>query len=266
MLAVLFGLQTSVALAETWRFASLEWQPYSGKLLPGGGSSIYLLRQTLASIGVELDVEFLPWERAQRYTKKFPQKYVGYFPAWPSEVDDGYIGASDNMDLVPILTSPIGVASLDGRLSWQNLKENPAQHSLCLVNSYVYPKEVSKYAHKRESLDQTAMDDVQLMRMLVAKRCDAAIVDKYVMASILNNDAHFNQTLTSRQQRVPIKMHPEFIATIPLVPAFLDTLQNRNRLDRLHEAITTIDIQKMLSRYQYCIKTPSPERCLTKGR
>lgn len=263
MLAGLLGLLPTTAFAETWRFASLEWQPYSGQSLPGGGSSIYLLRRALASIGVELDVEFLPWERAQRYTKEFPHTYVGYFPAWPSEVDNGFIGASNHADLVPIISSPIGVASLDGKLSWQSLKENPTQHSLCLVKSYVYPKDISNYAHTVENLDQTAINDVQLLRMLVAKRCDAGIVDQYVMASILSSDAHLNRTLKTRQQRAALKMHTEIIATIPLVPAFLDTPQNRNKRDRLREAIYAIDTQVLLSQYQACMKTQHPELCLT---
>lgn len=62
----LTGLTVSSALqaSDTVRIVSLEWPPFAGKNLPGGGSSLKLIRDVFAKSGIRVEYVFLPWNRA----------------------------------------------------------------------------------------------------------------------------------------------------------------------------------------------------------
>ena len=51
---------------ETWKVASLNWQPYADSKMGNQGSSIQKLRELLAKEDISLIVEFFPWNRAKK--------------------------------------------------------------------------------------------------------------------------------------------------------------------------------------------------------
>src|SRR3990167_6079785 len=81
-----FGLVSpTVAAAEIIRLASLEWPPYTGAQLPDGGESTATLKAAFAAAGYQLEVDFLPWERALALAKAPNSGYAGYFPEYFSD-------------------------------------------------------------------------------------------------------------------------------------------------------------------------------------
>ncbi len=86
---------------EIWKITSLNWQPYSGAELANQGNSIQKLRELLKKEGIRLIVEFYPWKRAQKKARS--KEFVGYFPAWPEEVYEGFVASP------PVDNSYVGI-------------------------------------------------------------------------------------------------------------------------------------------------------------
>lgn len=55
---------------ESARLASLDWPPYTGAALQQQGETTVLLKQVFAAIGLDVQIEFLPWSRAIRASEK----------------------------------------------------------------------------------------------------------------------------------------------------------------------------------------------------
>lgn len=86
--------------AEEWKITSLDWEPYSSSTMASQGNIIQKLRNLLKTEGIDLIVEFYPWKRSKFLAKK--EGYVGYFPAWPEEVDPCCFFASPPIGLSEI--------------------------------------------------------------------------------------------------------------------------------------------------------------------
>lgn len=101
--------------------------------------------------------------------------YVGYFPAWPEEVDEGFTASP------PVDWSEIGVMTfLGSNLEWISI-EALFKHRVGLVSSYEYPEAIAKQAYQwPENVDPTP-NEMALLKKLSAARIDAAITDPTVM-------------------------------------------------------------------------------------
>lgn len=113
----LFAMATLTAAfsahAETWRISALDWPPYSSPQEKGGGSAVAVLRASLAEIGVTLEIDYMSFPRAKALAKS--GQYIGYFPAWPEEIIEGFKGSR------PIMMSQVGVVHRqDSSVSWRN--------------------------------------------------------------------------------------------------------------------------------------------------
>ncbi|MFW5497996.1 MAG: substrate-binding periplasmic protein [Maridesulfovibrio sp.] len=159
--------------AEKWKITSLDWEPYSGKELPDQGKSIAKLRQALQSIGIILEVEFLPWARAKAMAVQ--PEYIGYFPAWPEEVNEGFI-ASPAVDKSKIaIMAPRHICIPD------SIDYLFAKHIVGLVKTYKYPEEITEPAKRYEDNVDQAPDENSLVQKLIRGRCEVAITDPSVM-------------------------------------------------------------------------------------
>ncbi|ACS79299.1 substrate-binding periplasmic protein [Maridesulfovibrio salexigens] len=159
--------------AEKWRITSLDWEPYSGKKLPDQGKSIAKLKQVLQSHGIKLEVEFLPWARAKAMAAQ--PGYIGYFPAWPEEVNEGFI-ASPAVDW-----SEIAVMAPRNMCIPDSIDSLFAKHIVGLVKTYNYPEEIAEPAKRyADNVDQ-APDENSLVQKLIRGRCEVAITDPSVM-------------------------------------------------------------------------------------
>jgi len=171
MLSIL--MVTTASAGEIWKITSLDWQPYSDSKSPTQGNSIQKLRTLLKKADIDLIVEFYPWARAQEIAKQ--NGYVGYFPAWPEEVGEGFI-ASPAVDW-----SEVGVMTYIGSgLEWTSL-EKLFKSKVGLVSSYEYPEEIDKLAFSRPRNVDPTPNEMALLKKLSAARIDAAITDPTVM-------------------------------------------------------------------------------------
>lgn len=173
--SLLFVLLFSTLHAEeTWKITSLDWQPYSGADMTSQGNSVQKLREALAKEGIKLVVEFYPWLRAQKQASE--KDYVGYFPAWPEEVAEGFT-ASPAIDW-----SEVGLLKrTEDKITYTNLEDLFKNHKVGIVKTYTYPKEISSLADKYTNNTIQTSDETSLLKMLSAGRFDIGITDPTVM-------------------------------------------------------------------------------------
>lgn len=183
-LFVLFTF-SPVHAEEVWKITSLNWEPYSGAEMASQGNSIQKLREVLKKEGIRLVVEFYPWARAQHLAAT--KEYVGFFPAWPEEVGEGFVGSS------PVDWSEIGLLKRSGEtVTFQNMDELFRNYKVGLVGTYTYPKEIEDAAQKYPANADRAPHEVSLLQKLSQKRHPVAITDPNVMMFLAEKNGIHN--------------------------------------------------------------------------
>lgn len=189
---------------------SLNWQPYSDAQAADQGRAINRLRTLLSKRNIQLEVEFYPWKRAQELART-DKRYVGYFPAWPVEVAEGFI-PSEN-----IYWSEIAVLTQSqSEIEFSSLAALFQQYSVGLVSTYEYPEIVTKASQQAHQVIRVA-DEASLARMLASGRIAVAITDPNVMNYYVD------------QQGLPAVKTIRALGKEKLVLSFRDDEENRAR-------------------------------------
>lgn len=235
-LAAFVLIWTAQAHAETWTIASLRWPPYSGAALEHQGAGIHVLRTALKRIGVELDVVYLPWRRAQVVARR-REEVVGYYPAWPSEVGHGFFPSE------PVFTSPLGFAERKSDpISWQSLPDLRGKR-IGFVDDYVYPERLREAARAGLVQRVPVRTDLAGLRFLNLERVDAHAIDAHVMHYLLETEPVLAEAVPR------IAFNGRIVARMDLVLAFEKNRENVVRAARLNEAIGRIDSRRLIERY-----------------
>lgn len=217
---LLFSLFLSSNMsAETWKITSLNWQPYSGAKLGNQGNSVQILRSLLEKKGIKLLVEFYPWKRAQH--KAGSEGYVGYFPAWPEEVAEGFVASP------PIDKSELGVLTrTDQDISYESMNSLFKKYRVGIVWTYVYPDKIVTAVQKHPRHVDKSSNETALMKKLSVGRIDVALTDPNVMLF-----------LAGKKDIDNIKALDETIREKPLLLAFRDDPQNLKKLELLKKLL-----------------------------
>ena len=159
---------------ETWKIASLNWEPYSSDRMTTQGNAIQKLRHLLKQKDIELIVDFYPWERAQEIAQD-PQ-YIGYFPAWPEEVKEGFT-ASAKIDWSWIAV----LRKRSTMLEYSNARQLFAFYRGGLIRTYSYPTLIADQAKAQRHRTTLVANELALLKALMADQIDFAVTDPYVM-------------------------------------------------------------------------------------
>jgi len=200
---------------EVWKFASLNWQPYSGETLEAGGESVQVLTQSLAKHGIKVVVEYYPWLRAQHQASY--SSYVGYFPAWPEEVGKGFT-ASAAIDWSEISI----VQNADIKLETQNLEQLAQQYTIGLIRTYIYPKVIRDLQAKYPQSFDISPDELSIVKKISNGRLQLAITDYSVAAHI------------AETQNLENIKHGFSIMKKELVIAVRNGADNKNKLELIN--------------------------------
>ncbi|MCP4715830.1 MAG: transporter substrate-binding domain-containing protein [Deltaproteobacteria bacterium] len=199
---------------ETWKITSLNWEPYSGAELTNEGNSIQKLRELLKKAGIKLIVEFYPWKRSQEKAKT--NEYVGYFPAWPEEVYEGFIASP------PVDWSEVGILKQSkSSINFESIDDLFKKYRVGIVSTYTYPKVINDAMQKYPAHVDGTMNEKSLLKKLSVGRHPVAITDPNVMQYLAEREG------ISNINSVKIIMKKE------LVIAFRDGEDNKQRLNLL---------------------------------
>ncbi|MFY8274114.1 hypothetical protein AAEU32_08310 [Pseudoalteromonas sp. SSDWG2] len=206
-----------------WKIASLEWPPYASAKMANGGDAIAALRTKLEQQGITLDVDYLPWDQAQ--IRAAQGDYIGYYPAWPSEVKEGF-SASE-----PLGSSSLGLLThKDKHLNYQSLVSIFEQYKVGVVSSYVYPDTIQSVLDEYKNTIRHARTEQGLVDLLM--RGDVELI--LATAEILEHSV-------SKKQFSALKMVKQF-ADIPLVVALRNTDTTHNPLTLINDAMQQTDV------------------------
>ncbi len=203
---------------ETWKIASLNWQPYAGSELPNQGYAIEKLRQLLKKEGIRVVVEFYPWRRARNIAKN--KEYVGYFPAWPEEVQPGFIASP------PVDWSEVGVMKQVGSsVHFDSIDELFEKYYVGVVQTYDYPQLINNSMQKYLNHVDNAPNEISLLKKLSRGRHSTAITDPKVMMYL------------AKQEDISNIEVMQVIMKKELVLAFRDDEENKSRIEILKKSL-----------------------------
>lgn len=159
----------------TYQLATLYWPPYTGQELPGRGLSSMIVRNALHAEGIEFLPIFYPWRRVTSSFNTDPS-IIGYFPEYRSpELERRYLFSD------PIGYSPLGFAYVIGNeFDWQDLGDL-TQFEIGIVAGYVNEARFDAMVRRGDISVIEANDDQTLLRLLIAGRIDAAVMDQQVV-------------------------------------------------------------------------------------
>ncbi|SCA55874.1 conserved exported hypothetical protein [Candidatus Terasakiella magnetica] len=207
--------QPSMLKAETWKLTAIrDWPPYMDEKLAEKSLGYVALKNILDKIDVTLEIEYLPWKRA-KYLPLVDDQYIGYYCAWPEEVDKGFFAS------VPIFHSPIGLISRK-RMRTTGAQGDLSDKSLGLVKSYVYPA-----PYETHPMQERVDTDATLIKFVLLGRVDYGVIDQYVYNYLIETNPELKAVSTS------LKFYDNKIEEKPLVIAFRNTKENRKRAKRL---------------------------------
>lgn len=162
------------------KLATLDWPPYTGQKLPGGGESTRVVRAAFGAVGQRFQESFFPWTRALTYT----DGYAGYYPEY----------ASPRTRKACLLAGPIGSGRLGFALrSTTPLKWNTVRdlhpYRIGVVRNYINSDELDEAIASGQQMADEARDDAQNLRKLIAGRVDLAVIDAAVFGHLMKTDA-----------------------------------------------------------------------------
>lgn len=230
-------LTAPVWAAEPVKLTSLDWPPYTGAELPDQGASVAVAKAAFAAVGYELTVEFFPRKRAVNLAKDDPG-YDGYFPEYYAEELK-----QDFLLSEPMGSGPLGFAELSIHpIQWSALPDL-ANYKIGVVSGYVNTAEFDEMVAKGTLKTSAASDDVKNLQKVLGKRIDAAVVDKNVLAHLLNTvpelasakgKIQFNRTMLEDKQ---------------LYVCFKKGPRGEKLAKALNEGITKIDVKAIMAQY-----------------
>lgn len=222
LLIVLFiaMVTTSSFAEETWKITSLDWQPYSGSDMASQGNSIQKLRELLRKEGINLIVDFFPWLRSKNKAKK--EEYIGYFPAWPEEVDEGFVASK------PVDWSELSILKQTGtNVSFENIEDLFKKYQVGIIQTYVYPKIIDDAMKKYPDHVNKAPDETSLLKKLSGGRHPVAITDPNVMLYLASKEGISN-----------IEVIEGTVIKKELVIALRNDKENKSRIELLDKILS----------------------------
>ena len=219
--------------AEKWKLTTLEWPPFTCQKCPEGGAGIKVVKEALKAEGIEVEFTFYPWTRAIKEAAS--KDYVGYYPAWPEDVIDGF-APSD-----VIFKSPIGfVENVEKPLkNWNSLVDLQGL-SIGVVQDYGNTKEFMDLVKKGTIKADVSTDDISIVRKVGAQRISAGIIDANVLKYFMLNDL--------KGEAAKVRMHSKMLADKDLLIAFSKG-ESAKRNEILKKALQKVNAQKIVDDY-----------------
>lgn len=225
--------------ARTLTIATLNWPPYIGENLCNKGWVYHFAVALLNSQGFNVYIEFLPWARAVRNveTGKFDILMPEYFIEDTAPSD--YVIGKTRSSLLGLSNSFQGgeIALLkrtdESDRFTGNLNSLKGQ-KIGVVRGYQNTPEFDAMMDNNEFNVVSAVDDLQLVQLLAAKRVDLIIGDPWVLKytvlhSSLNEVEKQNLLRSFKKESKPLHYNPLYFAISNKTPDWLSILEKINQ-------------------------------------
>ena len=222
---------TSLAHAETWRVATLEWPPYICSQCPQNGAAASALRKALETKDVKVEFVFSPW--LQTLKRGADRNFVGYFPAWREEVKPTFT-ASD-----VFFSSPLIILERSTHpLKWGTLKDLKGK-IIGVTTGYGNTKEFNDLVKEKIIKTSETLNEESLFRKLAEGKMDGILIDMYVAQYYLNE--------MFPQLRSKLRVNPKIVEVKTLHFAFNQA--NKDKVTVLHQSLKSFNFNKAVDTY-----------------
>lgn len=208
LLGLLAGLSTGTQAAQV-RLVTLEYPPYTSQHLSDGGSMLALVRRAFAATGNSVQIDVLPWARAQLQLSH--GKYDGLLRLWPNEVEAAKLISSRALDY-----SELGFfMRVDTPIKFTDLSQLRGQR-VGAARGYLYPQHVMDSGIVAED----GASDLINLRKLAAKRFDLILLERRVGEHLLSQNPEFAELIV--WQGTVLERTPMSIGFVPVNPGQKD--------------------------------------------
>lgn len=217
--------------------ASLEWPPYTGEKLYKQGATSAIVRAAFEAAGYELEIRFLPWNRAIE-SARFDESVDGYFPEYPDVERNKEFLCSASVG-----KSPVGFAKRKARnIRWRSYPDLE-RYIVGVVDGYVNSAKFDKMVESGAIRTDSSVSDVLNLRKVLANHVDLAVVDINVYEYFLHKDP----MLYSR--RGELRLDPRLLTISDLRVCLRQTPRGEMLLKGLNQGLLTIHPLTMQQEY-----------------
>lgn len=221
--------------ADTLVLSSLNWPPYSGETLKGGGASVVVARAALNAMGHELKVDYYPWSRTIRVVNREDSIYMGYFPEYYHPTDQFVFSSSMG-------ESPLGIIEYHlFPMQWSRITDLN-RYTLGVVRDYVNTLELDEMIDSGRQPVETVSSDEHNIRKVATGRIPGAVMDLYVF-NYLVAQPH----LVGLGEKLQI--NKQLIDTKKLYVAFKNSDEGIRWREIYNEGLARIDINQVVDEY-----------------
>ncbi len=240
--AMLFTLLVSppvLAQDQTAHVSTLDWPPYTGGDLPGGGATTEVVRQAFEKVGYTVDVSYRPWKRAIDMAKDGKDGVIAYFPGYHCRHQDGFLTSE------PIGNGPLGFAeNTDAPIAWDSLDSlGEQQLKIGTVLGYANTDEFDQKVGTGWILAVPSNDDLTNLKKLARKRIDAAVIDKFVLEYLKATEA----SLKSSRENLRFNARPLEDKTLYL--CFRDDEVGRDLHAKFNAGLAQVNADEIVDTY-----------------
>lgn len=211
------------------RLTTLDWAPYTGARLPGGGEVTQLLSTVLAELGYQLHVDFLPWPTAVAQVKSGVNGQRGYYPEYqlndPTLLISGAIGYSE-LGLVETIEQPLLLTSF--------LQLQPYRFGV--VQDYLNASDLDQLIAAKKLQPVVNLSDRDNVLQVARGELAAAVIDKRVLQYLLRHDPEVKNVAAGRVQfSQSLREHKSLHLVMPDNPANKRLIQQINQQLQRHK-------------------------------
>lgn len=232
--ACLFSLN-AFAQEKTVVITTLDYMPYISEKNPDDGVGSLILRKAFAAKGYTVKFEFYPWARAKAQAAK--PGYAGYWPAYPSDIEPGFI-PSDNT-----VTARVVLVELPGANNAIKSLAELKGKKLGIVREYSYGDDIDKMVLNKEIIADESSDEKSMILKLIGGRHPLAITDLLFTSYLYATDADL------RLDKNRISVVKDFKIDFDNIIYFQDTPEGRKYRDDFNEGMKSIDRNKIIEEY-----------------
>ncbi|GAB5468961.1 MAG: ABC transporter substrate-binding protein [Rhodospirillales bacterium] len=217
---------------------TLDWPPYTGAALPKGGATTEVVRQVFDAIGVEVEVEILPWKRAISEAKN-SEAAVAYFPGYHCRHVEGFVASE------PIGSGPLGFAEhVDNPIAWESVDDLGEQKlKIGTVLGYANTDEFDEKAGTGWIRAISAKDDLTNLKKLLRQRLDAVVIDKLVLSYLIATEPAL------KGSGAELRFNDKPLDEKTLFLCFTDNEAGNLLRAQFNEGLKTVDVDQLLQAY-----------------
>jgi polar amino acid transport system substrate-binding protein len=190
-----------VPTAKVMRLATLEWQPYSGQLLPQDGLSTRITAVVAKAAGYRLLSASFEWAATVEKGEKDPN-YEGYFPEYFSTEREQACHLSQSIG-----TSLLGVATLkNAPITWNTIPDLEP-YKLGVVEGYVNGEAFDQAVKEKRQMVEAVSSDALNVKKLREGKIRGILIDKNVLSYTLSRLGGAEQVVFNPRPIAQLTLH-----------------------------------------------------------